>query len=434
MAKKVYKVLAYCDSPAAETGFAQVAKEIFAALKRDTEIEYEITVAAINHFLPYYDQKVYPYQIWSGLPYNDALGKKLFPSMMAALDFDILFTFNDLGLINQFIEVIGKVRKAGKKFVWLTYSPVDNEVSVPAHFSSFLEADIPVAYTQYGKDMASKLHPVLKTKLKIIYHGTDPLLFYPVASEKREEWRKNHFPAVTKEEGDVFLVGNINRNQWRKDLGRSMLAFKLFKEKLAQYDPKANTKLYLHSKAFDIGGNLMDMGIYLGLTPGVDYIVADIQNESTGIPREAMNIIYNCADVIISTAAGEGWGLSCTEAMAAKRPVIMPRNTSLIEMVGENEERGYLVKSGGTSLQTIFYGNGSNQVVFRPLVDVEDMVEKLFKVYLDWEKNHEYAGTETGEKMEAALEWAKTIKWNDDIGAQWRDVFSGAVKRVKRIK
>ena len=45
-----------------------------------------------------------------------------------------------------------------------------------------------------------------------------------------------------------------------------------------------------------------------------------------------LNNIYNASDVYLTTTLGEGWGLTLTEAMATKTPIICPLSTSFIEI------------------------------------------------------------------------------------------------------
>ena len=143
-------------------------------------------------------------------------------------------------------------------------------------------------------------------------------------------------------------------------------------------------------------------------------------HESRGVPREMLNNIYNCADLIVSTSVGEGWGLATTEAFAAGTPVVVPDNTVFPEIVGENEERGYLAKSGSTTSEFSVAFSHSNYP--RPLTNVESMVEKMELVKKDWIKG-EYIG-ETKEKIDAARRWAEEHTW-EIINKQWIELFDG---------
>ncbi|NCY12365.1 MAG: glycosyltransferase, partial [Burkholderiaceae bacterium] len=54
--------------------------------------------------------------------------------------------------------------------------------------------------------------------------------------------------------------------------------------------------------------------------------------------------MYNASDLYVTTTLGEGWGLTLTEAMATRTPVICPISTSFIEMT-DNGKRVYAVEN-----------------------------------------------------------------------------------------
>jgi glycosyltransferase involved in cell wall biosynthesis len=128
-------------------------------------------------------------------------------------------------------------------------------------------------------------------------------------------------------------------------------------------------------------------------------------------------MLYNCVDAVISTAVGEGWGLSWIEAMATKTPVIMPANTAIIENI--TEERGYLIKSGTTpSLYTVLPHDNE---VPRPLVDVDDMVKQMAEVYNNY--------GDALKRAENAFNWVTTdLNWQGAVGQTWIDTFDAAYK------
>jgi len=86
----------------------------------------------------------------------------------------------------------------------------------------------------------------------------------------------------------------------------------------------------------------------------------------------------------------------------------MPRNTSHIEIIGENEERGYLVEQDGF---TIPYGWS---VFPRTVCNVDSFVDKLNLVFNDWK----LGGGETKEKVDNAYEFIKDKTW-DKIEDKW---------------
>lgn len=166
------------------------------------------------------------------------------------------------------------------------------------------------------------------------------------------------------------------------------------------------------------------MAKFLGMkkiAPGLEVMFAPPEyNEQVGFKRDFLNVLYNCADALISTTTGEGWGLTTTEAMAAGTPVIIPGNTSALEIVGEGEERGYLAKAGGDiDHMFIHYGVTDNP---RDIVHAESMIEKMERVYFHPE--------EAKAKAEAARAWAKEHTW-ELARAQWKALFAEIESKVE---
>ena len=144
-----------------------------------------------------------------------------------------------------------------------------------------------------------------------------------------------------------------------------------------------------------------------------------IYGPNHGMPIEAVNQIYNCADLVISTTLGEGWGLSLTEAMAVGIPVLAPRHTSVQEILGENQERGWLIPAGGPDHTTQLPSMDNDRV--RPRVHVDEMVELMAKIM-------RYPG-QSKKKIEAATAWVP--EW-DEVCKEWIAVFKEAGEAIER--
>jgi len=125
---------------------------------------------------------------------------------------------------------------------------------------------------------------------------------------------------------------------------------------------------------------------------------------------------------VLSTTLGEGWGLSWIEAMATKTPVIMPGNTALVESI--TEDKGLLTKSGADPSHFTILPH-DNEII-RPLVDVEDMVEKMLWVYNNYD--------EAMVKAETAYEWVTNdLNWQGKIADRWVSVFDKMYTEVTKI-
>ena len=219
------------------------------------------------------------------------------------------------------------------------------------------------------------------------------------------------FPAMK----DKFLITNVNRNQGRKDVSRSLMIMKQLKEMGVD-----NAFLYMHMQETDFGGSIMQMAKSLGLDPEKDFTVPDPRQfgAHSGFPIEFLNQIYNASDAYLTTTHGEGWGLSITEAMSVKLPVVAPENTSVPEILGE--DRGWKVPSGATATHWVIKENDNERM--RPLMDVEEAA-KTIKYIMDHPE-------EAAERAEKAYEWAVKHTW-EEVCKQWLNVFNKASNKAR---
>jgi len=430
MNDKKIKVLVWADSPTVATGFAQVARNIVRVLY-DTG-KYEFDWVGINFDGSYYDREEFPYKIYPAVrplsldsKYHDLYGRYVLLDMLSQGNYDLLFTIQDTFIMKTIGPVINEIKeKTGKKFKWIYYFPIDALPEKEWIDNSVLLADYPVAYTYFAKNQCLNLYWDEKEKLEklknmeVIYHGINPKDFHPLemTKEEREEWRKKLFG---ERNWKKFVFMNINRNQPRKDMFRSLLGAKLLLEKRRKQG-KDDVYFYFHCAVKDVSGlDLIQMSRQIGLVEGKDWAYPNprIFTVAYGFSLEIVNRIYNCVDCVFSTTLGEGFGFSVIEGMATKKPVLMPANTSLIEIIGENEERGWFVKSGTSIQDWVVQPNDNSRV--RPLVDVYDLVQKMEYIMEHPE--------EVKEKVEKAYEWVKKLYWNgEEVGGRWKKIFERA--------
>lgn len=406
MAKK--KVLWLSDFHCA-TGLATVAGNIVEQLLESNL--YEFHVIGVNHFGEPYDFTKWPFPIYpavhfakahSDQRYADVFGRQRFLDFLSTGYLDIAFTLLDPFHIETIAPKIVEAKQLFP-FQWIFYYPIDGPVQDSWINHSALLADFPVAYTNYGLRETQRVNP--SAHPRVIYHGINLKDFFPI--KDISGFRRSYF----KENADKFIVTNINRNQLRKDIPRTITAFAKFK----QHRP--DSMLYLHMKPIDLGGNVIEMASRWGLKQNIDFMVPDNFDVFKGYPVAVVNQIYNSSDVVVSTTLGEGWGLTTTEAMATRTPVIIPDHTALSEIGADGRAR--LVKN---SKELICYGaSDGNQ--YRPLTDVDDVVAALIDCY---DRREKYAAM-----AEKAYQWVINLSW-DNIGRQWRDIFSCAATAAEK--
>jgi len=405
------EVLFWCDSPTLATGFSTVSRNLLKVLNATGE--YRFSVLGIGHLGLPFSIEQHPYLefpkhggLFSAQEGGDIYGMQKVIRMLAAGTFDILFILNDPFVMQNTLPQIVKLRKDLKKtFKIVFYFPTD--YFPKKEWADVVNlADFPVAYTQFGKQTMAMMNKDLEDRLEVIYHGTDKSIFQPIPGAARDVLRKAMFgEAIAKK----FIIVNVNRNQPRKDLNATFQAF------AALHRKRPNTFLYILAAMNDAGGNMADIASQHGLVTGQDWECpsAKFYNPNQGFPIENVVQIYAAADLVMTTTLGEGWGLSVTEAMACGRPVVAPAHSSLIEIIGENEERGWLVPAGGPG-HTVFLGPNDNNIV-RPAVHHEALVDRLKKVI-------DYPG-QSAKKVEKALAWVPT--W-EEVGQQWIKIFEKA--------
>lgn len=476
LTKKI-KILALCDSPTTATGFAQVSKNVLKGL-HDTG-NYEIDVIGINYFGDYYDRQKYPYNIYPAQPqgYRDMYGRERFIEAIQGKQvkqglvppWDIIFTIQDpfiiegLGAGFPFGDQLRVTHEMWKRlidtkgwFTWIAYFPVDAPVKENWVTKSIALPNYPVAYCEWGKEQILKydreefdvlfnLQPnpesekvpaalsveKLQGRIRVIPHGVDLKAFYPKSTKEKKEFRKEFWKGKLKD--DTFLVVNISRNQPRKDLPRTIMAFAEFKKIVP------NSHLYLHCQTHDVGGSIDEIARNFNLTPGEDYSVPYDFSAGLGYGVDVINNIYNAADICVTTTLGEGWGFITTEAMATKTPIVAPNITSILDIfdskIPENQDlnqwlenggyekvRGVPVKAGSTKSEWFSMGIEDNERL-RPLTNVEDLVNKILWVYNNKDKVEGI--------VDRAYNWVQNLSWQN-IVKQWDELFAVAYKELRK--
>lgn len=392
----------YGDSPEATTGLGRLHKYL---LKYFMEW-YDITFVAINHHralltpegsMPVYDQDKYPIKLVSTYPSQDVFCIEPAIKILESQPFDVIFTSHDMQNIMKIAEAIERnKRQHGGK--WVNYTPIDRKYVLKEEMGYDL-ADKTIVLSKYAK---KKIKATFKDiDIDYIYHPLDMGDFPEVDSKELEKFKREYFFKFG--EGDYKIMANFNRNQPRKDLGRTCIIYAELKKKIP------SLKLYLHTKAQDVAGDLTATFLELGLEPS-DVQTAHFPSASSGVSQEILNKIYQCCDIGVSTSTGEGFGYTTVEYFATKTPTVLPNNTSFTELVGENEERGLLADCNDIAID---YGFTSVQ---RDRVDSKDMIKKI-----EYLVNHP---KETKKRTDKAYAFVQKELNPDNIAQQWKKLFT----------
>lgn len=360
---KKIKVFAYTDGPMVMSGFGVVNNNIFKYLLSTGK--YEIHCLAINYYGDPHplqgtkDLYIYPMQ---GDPYGR---NRLFPLLMQ-IQPDVMYILNDYDAVTFLPQILMEYKqRTSKTLPVLLYFPVDGYPFYP-EYVEFLKKyiDKPVVVSKFGKEMIKKADPTFE--IDQVYHGVDTNSF-----------KKLDDKVVAKLKGDLgnkFLILAVGVNQLRKQYPILLEAFAEFAK------DKDDVALYLHTQRnLTVGWDLDKLVRLFNLTDKV--LFTNNLVGLKGVETEALNLLYNVADVFVSSAAGEGYGLPLVEAMATGLPIIYPDNTSMPEVVGD---AGIKIP---TDHYTIF--PNKDRELIRPIPSVKHMVNALNEVYSNDKKRKE---------------------------------------------
>jgi glycosyltransferase involved in cell wall biosynthesis len=395
-----WKLLVIGDSPtmrgeAATTGFARVVQNLarrWAASGRFERIDFW----GINYFGQPCRAAGDEVNEWLRPPFRifpasgaEGVGALWYePRRLQALldhitdgDYTHIWVMQDHFLLSRdrFPQVL---REAARKIgaVVFYYCPVDGRMQEP--WADIVEqVDWPVAYTEFGKGEMERWVGDGYVPVEVLPHGVDARVFRPLqisdfklqigdrnlTTENTEDTerkgngprgclsqtgtvptiksflREKYFEKGLFGAEDTLLI-NVNMNQRRKDVVRSLEILKALRE----MSPGRNYKLLMHMNQRGNSTDQMDLetaALQLGLTRGVEWShSADVFEGPFGTLTEMeLNELYNACDGYLTTTLGEGWGFGMTEAMGAGLPVFAPDHTAcgelsrMIDRIGQGE-------------------------------------------------------------------------------------------------
>jgi len=220
----------------------------------------------------------YHYHIIPANQYGDIYGFSGLSRILNYINPDVTVVFNDLHISSQYINKLSSHSTRKVMILPINFFPIDNTIL----HNVIPNTNIILTYTNYAKSKVLEISPT--SVVETIYHGVDTSVYKPIPNAKSTAGLSN-----------VFVVGNVNSNTYRKRPDLFLQAFAKFAHN------KDDVKCLLHTSS------------------GADYDIPklakryNIQNKailSTAVvPPDKLCMYYNLMDVICSTSMGEGFGL-----------------------------------------------------------------------------------------------------------------------------
>lgn len=314
------KVLVFGDA-GCYSGFATAVHGIFDKLAlRD---DYEIHCLASNYRGDFWPTPMRLYVPTMLVP-TDIFGMSRMVEMVGKIMPDVIVFVNDPPVIlnmllnNQHdperalwrgIQMASGTIYRPPIITYLTCDGYDN----PRHWDQLTERVTRVAMSRFGRDQMMPEAPV-------VWHGVDTSVYYPVP--KKDAKRALGY------DPDRFLVLRADANSFRKDYPSTWLALRPLLRKYKDID------VHWHTRPRSLDGydlnalryNDEDIRDRVNFSPNLDGF--------SGWPADAMRLLYSAADLFVSTAMSEGFGLNPLFAMACGTPVIAQDCTAITEVVG----------------------------------------------------------------------------------------------------
>lgn len=299
-------------------------------------------------------------------PRKQGFGEDQVAACVSDKDPDVVFIYNDSVVVERFLTKIKEIPDRSFKIV--VYQDLVYE-HMKKRFVRQLNEDVDLilAFTPYWKEhMASQ---GVKTPISVLRHGFDPMSKFPVPKKLA---RRVYGIAP-----DDFVVLNLNRNQPRK---RWDVCIKAFAEFLSRHRGEAVRLLIgtSHQGSWDLlelfERELQKRGI--SIEEGRRHVT--VNNLPQQMSDAEVNILMNCADIGISAADGEGFGLCNFEHAAIGKPQV-------VSYVGGS--RDVFDASNACVCEPVlaYYVDSSRDGVGgeAQLIDYADMVQGMERYYSD---------------------------------------------------
>ena len=255
-------------------------------------------------------------------PKQQGFGFNVFKDYVETVNPDVVMIYNDPIVVSQFLNSIKDLEKTFKLWVYLDQVYEGADIGLLRNIEN--RADRIICFTDSWRTHLKSRLSTSNVPMDVLEHGVDMLTFKRLSDPERANARKAlNIPLDAK----VFL--NVNRNSSRKRLDLTIMGFsRLIKQ-------RPDDLLYLvfvTSVRQDAGGYYNPLQIFmaelerLGLDPvkyGTRLVCVDTTPPHAYFADEAINQLYNAADVGVNTANGEGFGLCQLEHLATGAPQVV---------------------------------------------------------------------------------------------------------------
>lgn len=319
------KVLWFGDA-GCHTGFARVTHAIGDRL---VARGHDVSVMAFNHRGDYWPTQMKLYRPDS-VKAGDIWGMTRVVELLGKIEPDVVVILHDAPMILSFLfENQWDTNKYLLKYrPIITYIPVDGHNQPPLWSNVLTQVTDVVTMSKFGQSQ----YP----GSKMVYHGVDTDVFYPV-SDKNPITISNGDVLTSKKDckkafgydPDGFLVLRVDKNSGRKDFAATWKAL------IPVMKRHSDIQVHFHTEGRDSQSGVL-LNYLFEREPSVKkrFFLPDLHNSFVGWSEEDLCALYNAADLFVSTSRGEGFGLTLAESLSCEVPVVAQDVSAIPETVG----------------------------------------------------------------------------------------------------
>jgi glycosyltransferase involved in cell wall biosynthesis len=260
-------------------------------------------------------------------PPQQGFGFNVLPEVIRHEKPNVVIIYNDMSVVARFCE---EIRRSGipRNFkIWIYADQVYNSQNQALLDILNRDADRVFAFTPFWRKCLKDQG--ITRPVDVLGHGFEKDVFYPLS--RTEVRKKMGIPQ------EAFIISCLNRNQPRKRYDILIMAFV---ELLVKYPTKPLFLMCICDKGDKGGWWLLEIFARELKLRGVPIEQFGsrlmISSQDMSFRDEEINMFYNLADIGISTADGEGWGLCNFEQMGVGVPQVVPFVGGFKEFCNEN--------------------------------------------------------------------------------------------------
>jgi glycosyltransferase involved in cell wall biosynthesis len=313
------------------------------------------------------------------------------PNVINAEKPDIVFIYNDLSVICAYIE---QIRKSMENRFFKIWAYVDlTYLAPPQPMIDILNRDVERIFC-FTKSWKKALTAQGMTRpVDVMPHGVSSAMFRSIPRDMARQTL-----GLPK---DVFLFTSMNKNIPRKRLDLLIISFvklmikfpmkPIYMLVVADKGDRGGFPLFeIFAREIKRNGGSIDMyGNRLLIT-----------SKDTCYKDDDMNLLYNCGDVGVSCAEGEGFGLCTFEQMSLGIPQIAPEINGYTEYC--TEDNSLLIKPAMRYYIPQVHHSVTGEA---QLVDTEDVAKAMERYVFDEELRKRHG--QRGKEATAEYTWEK---------------------------